>query len=69
METLLKINEQLCGAPSGVLVAIFAIALGYLLKTLPCFDNKYIPLVVVLAASGVGDVVDRIGHSHQRSSL
>lgn len=48
METLLKLNDQLAGAPSGVLLVIFAIALGYLLKTIAAFPNKYIPLVVVV---------------------
>jgi flagellar biosynthesis protein FliR len=48
MPTIIEINAQLYGAPSGVLVAAFAIALGYLLKTLPFFNNKYIPLFVVV---------------------
>ena len=47
MQTIIEINAQLYGAPSGVLVAAFAIALGYLLKTVPVFPNRYIPLVVV----------------------
>lgn len=47
METLLKLNDQLAGAPSGVLLVIFAISLGYLLKTIAAFPNRYIPLVVV----------------------
>lgn len=48
MNELIKLNDQLWGAPAGVLVAIFAIALGYLLKTLPFFNNRYIPLAVVI---------------------
>ncbi len=51
MDYILKLNSDLMGAPSGVLVAIFAIALGYLLKTLPKFDNRYIPIVVVLSCT------------------
>ena len=51
METLIKLNEQLYNAPIGILVGLFAIVLGYLLKTLPKFDNNYIPLVVVLAST------------------
>lgn len=35
-------------APSGVIVALFAIALGYILKTAAFFPNNRIPLVVVL---------------------
>lgn len=48
METLIKINDQLAGAPSGVLLVLFAIALGYLLKIVSAFPNKFIPLVVVV---------------------
>ena len=48
METLLKLNDQLAGAPSGVLLVFFAIALGYLLKTIAAFPNRFIPLVVVV---------------------
>ena len=44
---LVDLNNQLYGAPSGVLVAIFAVALGYMLKSLPKFNNSYIPAVVV----------------------
>ena len=47
MDEILKWNEQLIGAPSGVLLAGFAIALGYVLKTIPAFNNKFIPLIVV----------------------
>jgi hypothetical protein len=46
-DELCKWNAYLMGAPSGVLVAIFAITLGYVLKTIPRFDNRYIPIVVV----------------------
>lgn len=45
---LIDLNNQLYGAPSGVLVAAFAVALGYLLKTLPKFNNAYIPFFVVV---------------------
>ena len=47
MSQIIQWNEQLYGAPSGVLLAAFAIALGYLLKSLPKFNNQYIPFVVV----------------------
>ena len=46
-DTLIKWNAELMGAPSGVLVAIFAIAIGYILKTIPKFNNRFIPVVVV----------------------
>ena len=51
MNYLLELNDKLMGAPSGVLVAFFAIALGYLLKTIPKFDNRFIPIVVVLSCT------------------
>lgn len=47
MNTILDLNEKLWGAPSGVLVILFAVMLGYLLKTLPFVNNRYIPLAVV----------------------
>jgi hypothetical protein len=47
MNELIKFNEQLLGLPSGALVGIFAIGIGYLLKTLPWFNNRYIPIFVV----------------------
>lgn len=47
IDQLIHWNEQLWGAPSGVLVVLFAVALGYLLKTLPGVNNRYIPLTVV----------------------
>jgi hypothetical protein len=46
MTELLKLNDQLMGAPSGVLLAAFAIALGYVLK-FSQFPNNRIPLVIV----------------------
>ena len=53
MDTLLKINDQLMNAPAGVLVALFAIALGYILKGADFFPNSRIPLVVVLVCAVV----------------
>lgn len=47
METLIKLNQQLMNAPVGVIVALFAIALGYVLKSAAFFNNKFIPLVIV----------------------
>ena len=51
MKDLIQLNDQLYGAPSGVLLMFFAIALGYLLKTIPGFNNKWIPLVVVVVGT------------------
>ena len=69
---LVQLNNQLLGAPAGILLAVFAIALGYFLKTLPTFDNKYIPLVVVslctlgfmlIAPDRAADLPARIYHT------
>lgn len=71
MEEIIKLNDQLAGAPAGVLLGIFAIALGYILKTIPAFPNKYIPLVVVafctvgfmvIAPARPADMLPRIYH-------
>jgi RsiW-degrading membrane proteinase PrsW (M82 family) len=50
MDELVKLNEQLMGAPSGILLAAFAIALGYVLK-FSQFPNNRIPLVVVVVCT------------------
>lgn len=50
MNELVKLNDQLWGAPAGVLVAIFSITLGYVLKATP-FNNHYIPLIVVVVCT------------------
>lgn len=47
MDFLIKLNDQLYGCPAGVLVAILAIAAGYLLRGLSFVNNQYIPLIVV----------------------
>lgn len=47
MDTLIKFNDQLIGAPAGVLVMLFACALGYVLKSVAAFPNRWIPAVVV----------------------
>ena len=57
MNTLLKINDQLLNAPAGVLVILFAIALGYILKISAFFPNNRIPLAVVLACAVVFPVL------------
>lgn len=47
MNTLLQINDSLAHAPAGVIAMLFAIALGYVLKSAALFPNKLIPLVIV----------------------
>lgn len=47
MNELIQINDYLQHAPVGVLSMLFAICLGYILKTASFFNNRYIPVVVV----------------------
>ena len=51
MDTIIDLNDKLMGAPAGVLVIFLAIALGYLLKGIRVFDNRFIPLAVVIAST------------------
>lgn len=51
MDTLLKFNDELMGAPSGVLLLLFAVALGYVLKLSP-LPNRFIPVAVVMVCTG-----------------
>lgn len=51
METLIKLNDQLAGAPAGLLVVFFCIAIGYLLKGIETFPNRRIPLAVVICST------------------
>lgn len=71
MDAIIKLNSDLAGLPSGVLVMLFAVALGYLLKSLAIFPNRYIPLVVigfctlgfmVIAPARPADMAARIYH-------
>lgn len=52
IEFLIHWNTVLMSAPAGVVVAIYAIVLGYVLKSAEFFPNKRIPVVVVLFTSG-----------------
>ena len=47
MNELIQINNALGHAPAGVIAMLFAIALGYVLKTAQFFNNRFIPVVVV----------------------
>jgi hypothetical protein len=51
MDALTKLNDQLMGAPAGVLVFLVSIVIGYVLKLMPGFGNQRIPRVVVLSAA------------------
>ncbi len=51
METLTKFNEQLVGAPVGVLIFLGVIVCGYVLRVLACFPNRFIPAAVILLSA------------------
>ncbi len=53
MEKIIEFNDKLAGLPSGVLVFLMAIGLGYTLKAIKNFPNNGIPLVVVCAATAI----------------
>ena len=47
MDYLIQLNSDLMNAPIGVIVALFSIALGYVLKMAAFFPNNRIPFVIV----------------------
>lgn len=51
MSKLIEWNNELMGAPAGVLVVLLSICLGYLLRGIRVFENRFIPLVVVIAST------------------
>lgn len=53
METLLKFNEQLNGAPFGVLIFCFVIGCGYVMKSIERIPNNWIPFTVILVATAL----------------
>ncbi len=66
MNTLIQLDSQMAHLPAGVVVALFAIALGYVLKSSEFFPNNRIPLVIVCVTSVVFPIVqlceDRMNH-------
>lgn len=50
-DTLIKWNDSLAGAPSGLLVFALCIAVGYVWKIIRVLPNRFIPLVVMLTGS------------------
>lgn len=50
VQKLIEWNDQLMGAPVGVLIFIACIVLGYVLKIMEFFPNKRIPAAVVVFA-------------------
>ena len=58
MNTLIKLNSDLMNAPAGVVVILFAISIGYVLKVAAFFPNNRIPFVVVVFTSIVFPIVE-----------
>ena len=50
-QQILDLNEKAMHAPALVVVAAFAIALGYVLTQAAFFPNKFVPLIIVLATA------------------
>lgn len=53
MEKLTEYNNQLLGAPGGVLLFLVVIAIGLALKMLQFFPNKAIPAVLMVIGAGL----------------
>jgi len=51
MQTLIDWNEKLIGAPSGVLVFLLCIAVGYSWKAIRVLPNRFIPVLVMFAGA------------------
>ena len=51
MSELIQINDYLKHAPVGVVAMLFAIAIGYILKSAQFFPNRIIPAIVVPATA------------------
>ena len=48
MNYLIELNSQLMNLPAGIIVALFAISIGYILKLAAFFPNNRIPFVIVI---------------------
>lgn len=57
MNYLIQLNSELMNAPAGIIVAMFAISVGYVLKSAAFFPNNRIPLVIVCFTAIVFPVV------------
>ena len=51
MNKLIEWNNELNGAPAGLLVVFISICIGYLLRGIRVFENRFIPLAVVIAST------------------
>jgi hypothetical protein len=72
-EQILHWNEQWMGAPIGVVVWVFAIVLGYILKIAEFYPNKRIPIAIVGFTSVVfpvlqvcSDAINKTEHAFAR---
>ncbi len=62
MNTLIQFNDAMGHAPAGVIAMLFAIALGYVLKTARFFNNRLIPVIVVPVTSIVYSLIQVSEH-------
>lgn len=51
MNVLQQFYDFVDRAPSGILAMLFAIFIGYILKSVRFFNNRYIPFVVIPTAT------------------
>jgi len=57
LNKLAELNDQLAGAPSGVLVFFGCIAFGYMWKWIKLLPNRFIPLAVVFSGAVLNPVL------------
>ena len=65
MNDLIALNAKLMDLPAGVLVALFSIAIGYVLKSGAFFPNNRIPVVVVAIASVVFPILEMCAYAQK----
>lgn len=52
-DVIVQWDKNLSGAPSGLLVFILCIAVGYVWKVIRVLPNRFIPLLVMLTGAGL----------------
>ncbi len=53
LDVIVQWDKSLNGAPSGILVFLLCIAVGYVWKVVKVLPNRFIPLVVMLTGSAL----------------
>lgn len=61
-DTLVKWNDSLAGAPSGLLVFALCIAAGYVWKVIRVLPNRFIPLVVMLIGAALHSLLTMVAN-------